>query len=128
MAVITRWFMLFSFVLIAGYDVFVATNAAKGDTISELTLSWAWRFSTLPLAWGVVVGHLCWPAREVRHKWPKIWALWAIGIVCGVIDIIDPFDVMPAIPMALGVVIGRVLWPQQWDGERAWFTIRADRR
>lgn len=51
--------------LLIGWDVVVATNAVRGDTISEVTLAFARRYPVasvgVGLALGIVLGHLFWP-------------------------------------------------------------------
>jgi len=46
--------------LLIGWDIFVAANDTKGDTISEVFLYFS-KHPVLPFAAGVVMGHLCWP-------------------------------------------------------------------
>ena len=109
----TKWFMLVATVLIIAYDIVVATNSGKGDTISEISLKWAWDWPILALSWGVVVGHLFWPVPVIRHKWPKIYALWGIGAVGLGVDIFWLTGVFPLIPLVVGIVLGHLLWPQK---------------
>lgn len=47
-------------ILLIVWDVYVATNSVRGDTISEVFL-WASSHPVLPFAFGVLAGHLCWP-------------------------------------------------------------------
>ena len=49
--------------ILIGWDVYVAVNGVPGDTISELTLGWAQNHPIIPMAVGVVCGHLFWPQR-----------------------------------------------------------------
>ena len=42
------------------WDVWLATNAKKGDTISEVTTTFAHKHPMLPFALGVVIGHWLW--------------------------------------------------------------------
>lgn len=108
----TKLFMLVATVVILGYDVIVATNEAKGDTISELTLSFSWRWSIIPWSWGVVVGHLTWPVKELQHKWYKIYGLWAISAVLLLINILDLVQIIAVVPAILGFLAGHFLWAQ----------------
>lgn len=44
-----------------GWDVVVATNKKKGDTISEMLLAAGKNTPMLAVAWGILTGHLFWP-------------------------------------------------------------------
>ena len=112
-AKITKWLMLAAAVLLIGYDIYVAANTPKGDTISEISLSWAWDWPTLPLVWGVVVGHLFWPITALQYKWTKIGILWGLVSVFLALDIWLLADVFPLVPLMLGVFAGHCLWPQK---------------
>lgn len=48
-------------VLLIAWDIYVATNKKKGDTISEVTLDFARRHPVIPFLLGVLCGHLLWP-------------------------------------------------------------------
>ena len=104
--------MLCSFVFVVGYDVVVATNAATGDTISEIQAGWSWSYQTLPFAWGVVVAHLFWPALEVTYKWQRLYCLWCIGLLVIAVDRFVIGQLSPIYPLVAGTVAGRLLWPQ----------------
>jgi hypothetical protein len=45
------------------WDIYVASNSMKGDTISEIVLAWAWKRPIVPFITGVVMGHLFWPQK-----------------------------------------------------------------
>jgi hypothetical protein len=44
-----------------GWDIVVAANKEKGDTISEVLLKSARKVPAVAFAWGVLSGHLFWP-------------------------------------------------------------------
>lgn len=44
-----------------GWDVVVATNKEKGDTISEVLLKASKNTPLVGVAWGILTGHLFWP-------------------------------------------------------------------
>lgn len=46
-----------------GWDIVVASNKTKGDTISEILLRAAKKVPAVAMAWGVLSGHLFWPQR-----------------------------------------------------------------
>ncbi len=61
--------ILVTIVLVAiVWDIVVAVNRTPGDTISELTLSWAHEHPVLPFCIGIVVGHLFWPQYRQRRR------------------------------------------------------------
>lgn len=98
------------------WDVFVATNAVKGDTISEITLAVSYLSLFIPSAWGIIMGHLFWPSKTIKYKWPRIYALWAWGAALLVLSIFKVFPgTMATVPIAFLVnfVIGHFLWPQK---------------
>lgn len=47
-----------------GWDIYVAVNGIKGDTISEILQSWDQDYPMIRFAWGVLAGHLFWPQRK----------------------------------------------------------------
>jgi hypothetical protein len=60
------WILFAVTIALIAWDVHVATNAVRGDTISELILFWAHQHPTLPFAFGILMGHLFWPQIERR--------------------------------------------------------------
>lgn len=50
--------------LLIGWDVYVALTPQRGDTISEVVLSWAKQRPVIPFGLGVLMGHLLWPQRD----------------------------------------------------------------
>jgi hypothetical protein len=48
---------------LVGWDIVVASNKEKGDTISEILLRAARKVPAVAMAWGVLSGHLFWPQR-----------------------------------------------------------------
>lgn len=58
---ITLSLLALTVLLLVSWDVYVAFNWQKGDTISEV---WMWlegHSIALPFAFGIICGHLCWP-------------------------------------------------------------------
>lgn len=109
----TKLFLLGVLTLALILDIWWAANEVAGDTISEVTKAYSWRWATIPLAYGVITGHLFWSAMgEIAWKKARFRALFPLGAVSVVLDFLDYYDMMPAIPLALGIVLGRVLWPQ----------------
>lgn len=61
---ITQYGIIATVVLWIGWDVYVAFfNNEPGDTISRVVLEWSQAWPIIPLAVGVVAGHLWWPQR-----------------------------------------------------------------
>jgi len=57
---ITLGIMLASTAALVGWDVVVASNKERGDTISEILLHAAQHVPIVAVAWGVLTGHLFW--------------------------------------------------------------------
>lgn len=96
-----------------GWDIYVASNGVRGDTISEITLAFSRKVITLPLALGVVVGHLLWPTTKPRPGWMSASILVAVGVIGIVVDVVGHSQVMPALPFAIGALIGHFGWGQR---------------
>lgn len=107
-----------------GWDIFVATNPAQGDTISEVVLSWAMRVALVPLALGTLIGHLFWP--RVGGKYHLDVIVLAV-ILVGTRDVCawvwaNPTDRFvqtmlhtmwfPLVPLLCGIPLGHYAWPQ----------------
>jgi len=111
----TKIFILVSFTIIVGVDIWLAANGFYGDTISEVTQAYSWRWATIPLAYGVLTGHLFWYIRgSVSWKWGRIICLWVVAAASITLDVVDLYDVIPILPAAIGVPLGRLGWPQSW--------------
>jgi len=57
---ITVAVMVVSTTALIGWDVVVASNKERGDTISEILLHAARHVPIVAVAWGVLTGHLFW--------------------------------------------------------------------
>jgi len=49
---------------LVGWDIVVAANKQRGDTISEILLRSSRRVPIVAAAWGILTGHLFWPQRD----------------------------------------------------------------
>lgn len=67
----TGWTVLLVLGVVGVWDVILATNAARGDTISEVTLAFTQRHPWLTFALGYVAGHLTWPQYREKKEVPK---------------------------------------------------------
>lgn len=122
----TAWYTkLFLWVMMSiciGFDIYWAANAPSGDTISEVTKAYSWKWTTIPLAYGVIAGHLFWSAfGEIKWHHQRLIVLACLGVWSVVLDAIDLYDMMPVIPLVPGVVLGRLLWPQSMSAKQALF-------
>jgi hypothetical protein len=97
------------------WDVYVFIEPSEGDTISEATLSWAWRSAFVAFALGVLGGHFTWPrcASARFRKWSAI-GLAIVGVLLIVGDVLNfTPNVMPIWYFVPGVIAGHLFWPQQ---------------
>lgn len=60
---ITLSIMAAATVALIGWDIVVASNQTKGDTISEILGKAARSVPAVAVAWGILTGHLFWPQR-----------------------------------------------------------------
>lgn len=61
---VTLAVMAVSAVALIGWDIIVASNEERGDTISEILLHSARHVPIVAVAWGVLTGHLFWSQRK----------------------------------------------------------------
>ena len=118
-ATITKIFMVVALAVIIGWDIIAAVWGDGCSTISCIGgKTWSYSYSTIPLAWGVLTGHLLWITREeVKLRWLRFVLLGVLATASIVLDIVDFYDVIPIVPSLIGVPLGRLLWPQCWpDG------------
>lgn len=57
----TAAILIVAIIVLVAWDIYVAANGVKGDTISEIALDFARRHPVIPFAVGIVCGHLFWP-------------------------------------------------------------------
>lgn len=118
----TKIFVLVMLTVTIGVDIYLAANATDGDTISEITKAYSWRWASIGLAHGILTGHLFWGHHgKIALGWLRIGALCVVAIASVGLDVWDAYDVIPIIPVAIGVPLGRLLWPQQIPEGRSWF-------
>jgi hypothetical protein len=96
------------------WDIVVAANATSGDTVSEILLYAATRFTVVPLAAGTLCGHWFWPVRKIEVGVWRYWALGGVGALALGLDYWAPFiSIFPVIPFVIGFFLGHWLWPQK---------------
>lgn len=111
---ITATIVIATILGLIGWDIFVAANTVSGDTISEITLAFAYKHPFVAFALGVLCGHLTWPRRiNSDHKWTILVALIIASVATLVVDLSGILPKMiPIIPLAIGIPVGHLLWPQ----------------
>lgn len=113
---ITKVFIWAALAIIIGYDIVAVSLGGGASTISSIMgKGWAYQYSTLPLAWGVLTGHLFWITRgKIEWQWFRLIALIAVAGASAIADVVDFYDVIPILPAMIGVPMGRLGWPQSW--------------
>ena len=106
--------MIALFVAFIGYDIFIAVEPTEGDTISAVTLEHSEKHPMIPMAAGILCGHLFWPANFSKSRKKKSLIAMLIGsggII--VLDLLGCLSGVPPIAMFLGgVVAGHFGWSQ----------------
>lgn len=111
---VTGYMIVTCFVVYAAYDLLPATNAVRGDTISE----WLRDKSTsmlVPWVAGVLCGHWFWNVHGERTPDPTLtWSvLPAIAILLFLAEIVAGVHAAnPAFPFLAGFICGRFFWGQ----------------
>ena len=112
--IVTGAVIIAAIILIVGYDIFIAIEPTTEDTISRVFLDFATNHPIIPLAFGVLSGHLLWPSANAGEYRPvRLSILAIIGAVVLVLDIIGHIPPIPVeLPLFLGIPIGHLCWPQ----------------
>lgn len=109
--------------LLLVWDFVVANNPWRADTVSELTIWASLRSLTLPMALGIVAGHLTWPAKERNPVVVVVSMLGSLLVVVLTLDVLTWVGVIdwaflsflrswPPITFLTSYVLGRLVWPQ----------------
>lgn len=110
---ITGWLILAVTAVAIVYDIVIVIEPTPGDTISRVTLDFAWVHPFVSYAMGVLVGHLMWPMAQSTRLW-RILILAATGAVVLGLDIAGILPrIVPIIPVLIGIVAGHYLWTQK---------------
>lgn len=109
---ITISVMLLGIIAWIGWDIYVATNSIRGDTISEITLGVSYSWSIIPFMGGVLVGHLWWPSTVRFHKTTRLIILLSTCLGVFIVDRIFVKEFIPAVPLFFGIFAGHYFWPQ----------------
>jgi hypothetical protein len=118
-ATVTKILMLVAALALIGWDLYAFLTPFPGDTVSEVHANWAWDWPSLPLAWGVVMGHLFWHVDRVSYETLRWCLLGVVGVAAFIVDILWLDGVLPMLPFLVGLVLGRLLWPMRRPQLRA---------
>lgn len=119
----TKTIMAASIALLIGWDVVVANNPWRADTVSEITLWANLRSYTLVAALGYVSGHLTWPAKNKRPLWVVLSFSFVFAASLLLLDLLTWTGVVnwkalsfvrawPPLVFLPSYVLGRLFWPQ----------------
>jgi len=112
------------------WDVKVAYNDVKGDTISELLRDVSHAWYILPYLMGVVMGHLFWNRAADNMNEPKKHLLIFFGVIGGssalvlLRDAVNFFVNLPGLNHAnlvlvvVGFFMGAAFWPQTFPTKK----------
>lgn len=114
--------MVCSCAVLLTWDVYVAffnKVSNRLDTISGITLGWSENIWVLPYAFGVLGGHLFWPALG-GPLLGEVWSLPALLVTALLIAGIGRWfrarhkgwTLQGPVLVALGVLAGHAFWPQ----------------
>lgn len=124
----TKLFMWVVLTICVGFDIYWAANAVRGDTISEVTKAYSWKWATIPIAYGVLTGHLFWSAfGEIRWHHARLVVLGLVGVAAVTLDFLDYYDMMPILPLVPAIALGRLLWPQAVSAKQALFVWKTEK-
>jgi hypothetical protein len=114
--------MVFVALLLIFWDARVAFRndmPNRLDTISGITLGWSEKVWAVPYAFGILSGHLFWPALGG----PVLGGVWSIPVLLGTLLVVAGIGwklrredvgwvVQGPILVVVGVLFGHLLWPQ----------------
>lgn len=102
--------------ILTAWDIVAVLNTTPGDTESRTILRLAREWHTIPLCFGIIVGHLFWPRQNPGFNLTRDAAKYAILVpLLTMLFIVDffvklPLGVMPVLPL-VGFFLGHYLWP-----------------
>lgn len=115
---LTSWFLGVCALFLGVWDVFVATNDVKGDTISELLRDISGQFVLLPFMLMGVMGHLFLNKAEDSSRKFRPQLLIFSCIFVGSRDLVwlvmgyPPIENLNLLAGAVGFALGGLWWPQ----------------
>ena len=116
-AEISKWLMISVFGISIIWDI-VAIVLDRSGTISKVTIAGAISYPSIPLALGILIGHLLWPmviVSELGYWKYSLPFAFGILVVCACIDFTIglPKTSVPMLYFLIGALIGHFLWPQK---------------
>jgi hypothetical protein len=114
---ITTWILIAVGLILLVWDIIVAANTIRGDTISEITRDTSYRVWFIPWAIGGIAGHLFWH-KDSAEKWnvPAMVISSLILVGVNLIALNNEWTIgswLPISVFAAGIVAGHVWWPQR---------------
>jgi len=112
----TKILLLVVSIGLIGYDFVPFLSPERGDTISEVICYYGLRSISLPMVFGVLMGHFFMPVLEGAKQYPK--ALITIAIAAVSADVssytwgFEFIHTYPVLWFMLGLPIGALLWQQ----------------
>jgi len=115
---VTACLIILATIGLIGWDVYVAWNDLKGDTISEITMGWAMHKPFIPFITGIIIGHLLVPGtiKSWKEKLIKQLIMWPIVVGVFIWDLMTPpipfLMAHPWVMFLAGAPLGIFLWKQ----------------
>jgi len=107
---ITKYSMLIAFIIVVIYDIVMAANGIKGDTISEITKN-AFKYTGgVFFGLGYLIAHLGWYSDKRKPILLSMLVLIVGGIICGFIQ--SKLLIMPILYIIPGIPLGHIFWCQ----------------
>ena len=103
--------MLVAAILLGAWDLYVGFNNTEGDTFSEIIRDVSVNVLSIPLAFGIIMGHFFWNSERKPNYQPLIW-LTGFCILRD-IALIPSFVGANLVAFAIGVPAGAYYWPQK---------------
>ena len=99
------------------WDIIVAANDMRGDTISEIARDTSYRLWLLPWSIGGIMGHLFWHKKS-EEKWNVLAMITSSGVLIAVnlVALHSEWTIDWWVPLTVfvgGFVAGHFWWPQQ---------------
>lgn len=108
---ITIAIMIVVIAIVVGWDLVVAVNSIKGDTISEIIQKISYEHPVVPLIFGTLGSHFFWAGKPLFDHYSRYLILIGIGIATAIAGIWT-VSICPLWPILIGIPLGRLLWPQ----------------
>jgi hypothetical protein len=108
---ITKIILIIVAILLVTWNVSMIFMDETDHYISSIIRDYSWKFQTIPLTLGVLIGHWLTGFEKIILKSRSFW-LFPIGIVSMMLDILHLISwTPPLIPFIIGAFIGWFFWP-----------------